>query len=191
MSFKHNRRCQNLIFHIDLFQIILLVSRKQEKSSVHVQSIDFPSHIMYVAFLPVNTNTHTNLTHTASIYGSHAKIAANRKRGSGGALVTAGVLNTAASPATTPRKWDWSVSVRSFSLTLGLMVLQPNKWGICLRHKRTGMRGGWEGGVDVTRQTDVPLYYPASSSSLPCVLETKRKIDDFSLGVLMLITEMC
>lgn len=26
-------------------------------------------------------------------------------------------------------------------------------------------------GHDVTRQTDVPISYPASSSSLPCVLE--------------------
>lgn len=42
---------------------------------------------------------------------------------------------------------------------------------------------GGLGGVDVTRQTDVPLYYPASSSSLPCVLETKRKIHDFRVGV--------
>lgn len=45
-------------------------------------------------------------------------------------------------------------------------------------------RGGGLGGVDVTRLTDVPLYYPASSSSLPCVLETMRKIDVFSFGVL-------
>lgn len=41
--------------------------------------------------------------------------------------------------------------------------------------------GGGGGGVDVTGQTDVPLYYPASSSSLPCVLETRREIDDFPL----------
>lgn len=47
------------------------------------------------------------------------------------------------------------------------------------------MRGGGGGGVvDVTRQTDVPLYYPASSSSPPRVLETRREIDDFPIGVL-------
>lgn len=48
-----------------------------------------------------------------------------------------------------------------------------------------------EGGVDVTGQTDVPLYYPASSSWLPCVLETRREIDDFPFGVFTFIAEMC
>lgn len=51
------------------------------------------------------------------------------------------------------------------------------------------MKGG--GGADVTRQTDVPLYYPASSSSLPRVLETRREIDDFPIRELTFIADMC
>lgn len=47
------------------------------------------------------------------------------------------------------------------------------------------------GGADVTRQTDVPLYYPASSSSLPRVLETRREIDDFPIRELTFIADMC
>lgn len=67
------------------------------------------------------------------------------------------------------------------NLTLGLTVLQPNKWGICLQQKRIGMtggeRGGWVAVGDVTRQTDVSLYYPESPlHRLTCVLETKRDI---------------
>lgn len=55
-----------------------------------------------------------------------------------------------------------------------------------------GVGGGWGGGgVDVTGQTDVPLYYPASSSWLPCVLETRREIDDFPFGLLTFMAEMC
>lgn len=95
------------------------------------------------------------------------------------------------SPAPTPPKWGWSLSARSFPLTLGLMLLQPNKWGICLQHKRIGMMGRGVGDVDVTRQTDVPLYYPSSSSSLPCVLETRREIDHCPICVLPIIAEMC
>lgn len=136
---------------------------------------------MHASFLAVYTHAHKP---RASVCGSHSKTAAHR---SWRVLVTVGVLNTAMiyvyasicarfaeqqtdwdtetelcseSPAPTPRKWDWSVSVRSFS-DFGINGAPAKQ----MRHLPSAQEDWGEGGLGGWR-------HPANrcSSILPSVL---------------------
>lgn len=97
MNFTRNCRWQNLISQFDLIKKNQLASNKQKKSRrPRPKYWFFYSHNTRIFFLAVPTHTYTH-THkpAVSTCGSHIKTAANRKRGSWRALVTAGVPNTA------------------------------------------------------------------------------------------------